>query len=35
MPYWQGKSKAFNFFAAVPFGLTATEMNAWVYQPVD
>ena len=29
--YWQGKSKAFNFFAAVPFGLTATEMNAWVY----
>ncbi|MBB4267015.1 TRAP transporter substrate-binding protein [Roseospira visakhapatnamensis] len=29
--YWQGKSKAFNFFAAVPFGLTATEINAWVY----
>ena len=29
--YWQGKSKAFNFFAAVPFGLTATEMDAWVY----
>ncbi|CCQ73858.1 TRAP transporter substrate-binding protein [Magnetospira sp. QH-2] len=29
--YWQGKSKAFNFFAAVPFGLTATEQNAWVY----
>ena len=29
--YWQGKSKAFNFFAAVPFGLTAAEMNAWVY----
>ncbi len=29
--YWQGKSKAFNFFAAVPFGLTATELNAWVY----
>ena len=29
--YWQGKSKAFNFFAAVPFGLTATEMNAWIY----
>ena len=28
--YWQGKSKAFNFFAAVPFGMTATEMAAWV-----
>ncbi len=29
--YWQGKSKAFNFFAAVPFGLTATEMDGWIY----
>jgi len=29
--YWQGKSKAFNFFAAVPFGLTATEIDAWVH----
>ena len=29
--YWQGKSKAFSFFAAVPFGLTASEMNAWLY----
>ncbi len=29
--YWQGKSKAFNFFTAVPFGLTASEMNAWMY----
>ena len=29
--YWQGKSKAFSFFAAVPFGLTAQEMNAWIY----
>jgi TRAP-type mannitol/chloroaromatic compound transport system substrate-binding protein len=28
--YWQGKSKAFNFFAAVPLGLSATEQNAWV-----
>ena len=27
--YWQGKSKAFNFFTAVPFGLTANEMDAW------
>ncbi|MFQ5984820.1 MAG: TRAP transporter substrate-binding protein [Alphaproteobacteria bacterium] len=29
--YWQNKSKAFNFFTAVPFGLTATELNAWIY----
>lgn len=28
--YWQGKSKAFNFFAAVPFGLNADETSAWV-----
>lgn len=28
--YWQGKSSAFNFFAAVPMGLTAGEMNAWI-----
>ncbi len=28
--YWQGKSKAANFFAAVPFGLTATELSAWI-----
>ncbi|MEQ8664384.1 MAG: TRAP transporter substrate-binding protein [Rhodospirillales bacterium] len=28
--YWQGKSLAFNFFTTVPFGLTATEMNAWL-----
>ncbi|MBT4889934.1 MAG: ABC transporter substrate-binding protein, partial [Rhodospirillales bacterium] len=29
--YWQGKSKAFNFFTAVPFGLTANEMDAWLH----
>lgn len=29
--YWQGKASAFNFFAAVPFGLTANEMMAWIY----
>ncbi|WP_343563132.1 TRAP transporter substrate-binding protein [Kiloniella sp. b19] len=28
--YWQGKDKGFNFFAAVPFGFTANEMNAWL-----
>lgn len=30
--YWQGKSAAFNFFAAVPMGMTASEMNTWIYQ---
>ena len=29
--YWKGKSEAFQFFATVPFGLTANEINAWVY----
>ncbi len=29
--YWKGKSEAAQFFAAVPFGLTAQEMNAWFY----
>ncbi len=29
--YWEGRSAAFNYFAAVPFGLTAAEMNAWIY----
>ena len=29
--YWQGKSTAFNFFAGVPFGMTTSEHNAWVY----
>jgi TRAP-type mannitol/chloroaromatic compound transport system substrate-binding protein len=28
--YWQGKALAFNFFSAVPFGMTATEMAAWI-----
>lgn len=28
--YWQGKSPAFNFFCAVPFGMTAAEINAWI-----
>jgi TRAP-type mannitol/chloroaromatic compound transport system substrate-binding protein len=28
--YWQGKSPALNFFAAVPFGLTANEHAAWI-----
>ncbi len=29
--YWKGKSEASQFFSAVPFGLTAQEMNAWLY----
>ncbi|MBI1239310.1 MAG: ABC transporter substrate-binding protein [Alphaproteobacteria bacterium] len=29
--YWQGKSQAFSFFTAVPFGLTAYEHNGWIY----
>lgn len=28
--YWQGKSPAFNFFAAVPMGMTAPEITAWI-----
>lgn len=28
--YWQGKHVMFNFFGAVPFGLTATEMTQWL-----
>lgn len=29
--YWKGKTEAAQFFAAVPFGLTAQEMNGWFY----
>jgi TRAP-type mannitol/chloroaromatic compound transport system substrate-binding protein len=28
--YFQGKSKAFNFFSTVPFGMTAAEHTAWI-----
>ena len=28
--YWKGKNPGFAFFTAVPFGLTYTEMNAWI-----
>ena len=28
--YWQGKSPAFNFFAAVPMGMTAPEITSWI-----
>jgi TRAP-type mannitol/chloroaromatic compound transport system substrate-binding protein len=29
--YWKGKINSASFFSAVPFGLTAQEMNAWLY----
>jgi len=29
--YWKGKREAFQFFTAVPFGLTAQEMNGWLF----
>lgn len=29
--YWKGKSEATQFFATVPYGLTAQEMNSWLY----
>ena len=29
--YWRGKSEAAQFFATVPFGMNAHEMNGWLY----
>jgi TRAP-type mannitol/chloroaromatic compound transport system substrate-binding protein len=29
--YWKGKSEAAQFFAAVPFGMNAQEMNGWLF----
>jgi TRAP-type mannitol/chloroaromatic compound transport system substrate-binding protein len=29
--YWEDRSPAFDFFAAVPFGFTADELAAWVH----
>jgi len=29
--YWKGKIPAAPFFSSIPFGLTADEMNAWLY----
>ncbi|WP_457559996.1 TRAP transporter substrate-binding protein [Caminibacter sp.] len=28
--YWKGKNPAFSLFSAVPFGMVADEMNAWL-----
>jgi TRAP-type mannitol/chloroaromatic compound transport system substrate-binding protein len=29
--YWAGKSQACQFFATVPFGMNAQQMNSWLY----
>jgi len=29
--YWTGKVKSSQFFTAIPFGLTAQEMNGWLH----
>lgn len=29
--YWKGKTEAAQFFSTVPFGLTASEFNSWMY----
>jgi TRAP-type mannitol/chloroaromatic compound transport system substrate-binding protein len=29
--YWAGKAPAAQFFAAVPFGMNAQQMNTWIY----
>ncbi len=29
--YWAGKAAATQFFASIPFGLNAQQMNAWLY----
>ena len=29
--YWKGKYSALQFFSTTPFGMTAMEMNAWLY----
>ena len=29
--YWKGKAPAAQFFTAVPFGMTAQEINSWIY----
>ena len=29
--YWAGKEPATQFFAAIPFGMNAQQMNAWLY----
>lgn len=30
--YWRDRSPAVQFFSSVPFGMTAQEVNGWIYQ---
>jgi len=29
--YWKGKASAAQFFSGIPFGMTAQELNGWIY----
>jgi TRAP-type mannitol/chloroaromatic compound transport system substrate-binding protein len=29
--YWKGKTEAAQFFTSIPFGISAMEMNGWLY----
>lgn len=29
--YWKGKASAAQFFSGIPFGMTAQELNSWIY----
>ena len=29
--YWKGKAPAAQFFSGIPFGMTAQELNSWIY----
>ena len=29
--YWKGKAPASQFFSGIPFGMTAQELNGWIY----
>lgn len=29
--YWKGKAPAAQFFSGIPFGMTAQELNGWIY----
>ncbi len=30
--FWAGKSRAFNWFGSIPFGMNAQSINAWFYE---
>lgn len=29
--YWRNRSEAYSFFSAIPFGMTVSQFNAWIY----